>query len=276
MLTHSEMTNNSQEGALPMPTLEKTDGRLPRSALRYRPTAADTITVDEYVTGVNIPALQVHRASRLRQPQAVDDAAEQDDSDAAQTGRESATATRVRRAPAMPKTLPHTPRPQQTTRPRARLHPLFFLGVGMLATLALIAVLSIVTSWFTTTLNDLRYGRPRTFQIDAYVGHNEAAGMPSHFLAVNLHGRIEIIELPGGDASHARIYIGPQLYGADADLIPVTLSFIDVNGDHQPDMIINFQGTQVVFINDQGEFRPLRPEEREGVERFLQQLLPSR
>jgi hypothetical protein len=27
-------------------------------------------------------------------------------------------------------------------------------------------------------------------------------------------------------------------------------------------MIINFQGTQVVFINDQGEFRPLRPEER--------------
>ncbi len=127
MLTHSEMTNNSQEGALPMPTLEKTDGRLPRSALRYRPTAADTITVDEYVTGVNIPALQVHRASRLRQPQAVDDAAEQDALDAAQTGRGSATATRVRRAPAMPKTLPHTPRPQQTTRPRARLHPLFFL-----------------------------------------------------------------------------------------------------------------------------------------------------
>jgi hypothetical protein len=46
----------------------------------------------------------------------------------------------------MPTTLPHTPRPQQTTRPRSRLHPLFFLGLGMLATLALIAVLSIVTS----------------------------------------------------------------------------------------------------------------------------------
>ncbi len=146
----------------------------------------------------------------------------------------------------------------------------------MLATLALIAVLIIVTTWFATTLDDLRYGRPRTFQIDAYVGHNEAAGMPSHFLAVNLHGRIEIIELPGGDASHARIYIGPQLYGSDADLIPVTLSFIDVNGDHKPDMIINFQGTRVVFINDQGGFRPLQPQEREGVERFLQRLGPSR
>jgi len=259
-----------------MPTLEKTDGGLPRSALRYRPTTADTITVHEYVTGTQTPVLPVKRASRVRQPQADDDAVEQDTLDAAQTGRGSATATRGRRAPTMPTTLPNTPRPKQMTRPRGRLHPLFFLGLGMLATLALIAVLSIVTSWFTTTLNDLRYGRPRTFQIDAYVGHNESPGNPSHFLAINLHGRIEIIELPGGDASHARIYIGPQLYGSDADLIPVTLSFIDVNSDHKPDMIINFQGTHVVFINDQGGFRPLLPQERNPVEQFLQHLGPSR
>jgi len=259
-----------------MPTLEKTDGGLPRSALRYRPTTADTITVDEYTTAANKPVLPVKRASRARQPQANDDAVVRDALDEAQTGHGSATATRARRAPTMPATLPHTPRPKQTMRPRARLHPLFFLGVGMLATLALIAVLSIVISWFTTTLDDLRYGRPRTFQIDAYVGHNEAPSMPSHFLAVNLHGRIEIIELPGGDASHARIYIGPQLYGSDADLIPVTLSFIDVNDDHKPDMIIDFQGTRVVFINDQGGFRPLHPQEKAGVERFLQHLGPSR
>jgi hypothetical protein len=259
-----------------MPTLEKTDGGLPRSALRYRPTAADTITVDEYVTGANTPVLPVRRASRVRQPQAADDAVEQDALDAAQTGRGSDTATRVRRAPTMPTTLTHTPRPKQATRRGVRLHPFVFLGIGMLVTLALIAVLSIVTSWFTTTLNDLRYGRPRTFQVDAYVGHNEAPGMPSHFLAVNLHGRIEIIELPGGDASHARIYIGPQLYGSDADLIPVTLSFIDVNDDHKPDMIITFEGTHVVFINDQGGFRPLRPEERGPVGQFLQRLGSSK
>jgi hypothetical protein len=260
-----------------MPTLEKTDGGLPRSALRYRPTIASTITVDEYTTAANRPVFPVKRASRVRQPQAVDEVAEQDESGTTEEHNgNTTTARKVRRVPAMPKTLPHTPRPKQTTRPRAGLHPLFFLGVGMLVTLALIAVLSIVTNWFTTTLDDLRYGRPRTFQIDAYVGHNESPGMPSHFLAVNLHGRIEIIELPGGDASHARIYIGPQLYGADADLIPVTLSFIDVNGDHKPDMIIDFQGTQVVFINDQGRFRPLRPEERNPVERFLQRLGSSR
>jgi len=259
-----------------MPTLEQTDGGLPRSALRYRPTTADTITIDEYVTGAKTPVLQVRRASRFRQSEAIDKEAERDDSDTAEEHSDNITARKVRRVPTMPTTLPHTPLPKKTTRPRLRLHPLFFLGVGMLATLALIAVLSIVTTWFTTTLDDLRYGRPRTFQIDAYVGHNESPGIPSHFLAINLHGRIEVIELSGGDASHARIYIGPQLYGSDADLIPVTLSFIDVNSDHKPDMFINFQGTQVVFINDQGGFRPLRPQEREGVEHFLQRLGPSR
>ena len=70
--------------------------------------------------------------------------------------------------------------------------------------------------------------------------------------------------------SKARIYLGPQLYGTGADLIPVTLSFADVNGDQQPDMIIHFQSSRIVFINDQGGFRPLRPEERHSVEQFLQ------
>jgi len=264
-----------------MPTLEKTDGGLPRSALRYRPTTADTITVDEYTTAANRPVLPVRRASRIRQPQADDDAVEQDALDAAQTGRGSATATRVRRAPTMPTTIPQTPRPKQTTRPRMRLHPLFFLGTGMLATLALIAVLSMVTTWFATTLDDLHYGRPRTFQIDAYVGHNESPGNPSHFIVMNLHGRIEIIELPGGDASNARIYIGPQLYGNDADLIPVTLSFIDVNGAKKPDMMITFHYTGwlgfpesaqvLVYSNEHGGFRPATPDELHAVERYLQQ-----
>jgi hypothetical protein len=141
----------------------------------------------------------------------------------------------------------------------------------MLAMLALLAAFIVVTNWVATTLDDIHYGRPRTFQIDAFVGHNESPGMPSHFIALNLHGRIEITELPGGDTTHARVYLGPQLYGTGADLVPVTLSFIDVNGDHRPDMIIHFQGTQVVFINDQGSFRPLRPDERSPVEQFLQQ-----
>jgi hypothetical protein len=140
----------------------------------------------------------------------------------------------------------------------------------MIFMLALWTLLTMAVSWWNTTWDDIHYGRPRTFQTDAFVGHNESAGVPSHFIAINFNGRIEIIEFPGGDGSKARIYLGPQLYGAGDDLIPVTLGFADVNGDHRPDMIIHIQSSRIVFINDQGGFRPLRPEERLPVERFLQ------
>ena len=123
----------------------------------------------------------------------------------------------------------------------------------------------------TNMWDDLHYGRPRTFQTDYVVGHNDSQANPSHFIALNLSGRIELIEFPGGDGAHARIYLGPQLYGTGSDLVPVTLSFVDVNGNHLPDMIVHFQNTQIVFINDQGGFRPARPDEFHAVERYLQQ-----
>jgi len=254
-----------------MPIMETTEKITPRSALRHRQVAGDSGQNPD-ATGATTPL--VKRASRLRQPETSDEVMEWKRGDSNDMKGNDATSTSTRReTPFISSMLPKTPLPGKTATRKQRpthVHPSLYLGVGMLAMLALIAVLSVVTNWFSITLDDIHYGRPRTFQIDAYVGHNESPGMPSHFIVINLHGRIEIIELPGGDAAHARIYIGPQLYGNDADLIPVTLSFVDVNGDHKPDMIIHFQGTQVVFVNDQGGFRPLRPEERNPVEQFLQ------
>jgi hypothetical protein len=71
---------------------------------------------------------------------------------------------------------------------------------------------------------------------------------------MNLKGHIEIIELPGGDSAHARIFVGPQLYGPDADLIPVTLQFVAPRGSHTPDMHLLFKNTTLVFYNRQGTF----------------------
>jgi hypothetical protein len=138
--------------------------------------------------------------------------------------------------------------------------------------LILWTALSAVTGWFTTVLDDIHYGRPRTYQTDAWVGH-EQSGSPSHFIAINLNRHIEIIEFPGGDAAHARIYMGPQLFGENDDLVPVTLRFVDVNGDKKPDMIASFQGSRVIFINqDNGTFRMAQPSERRQIEQTLQQL----
>lgn len=153
-----------------------------------------------------------------------------------------------------------------------KAHPVLYLGLGMLTMLVLWAVATSLYGWGITTFDDLKYGRPRTFQTDAWVGHNEQTGSPSHFIAMNLQGHVEIIEIAGSDPSHTHIYNGPQLYGTDADLAPVTLNFMDVNNDHKPDMIVTFQGSRLVFINTGDTFRPMLPNERPQVEQALQHL----
>jgi hypothetical protein len=132
------------------------------------------------------------------------------------------------------------------------------IGLGMLLMLFIVVAGSLLLGWAQTAYDDLHYGRPRTFQIDAFVGH-ETGKVPSHFIALNLQGQIEIIEIPGGDATHARMYVGPRIYGPGADLVPVTLRFVDATHTHHPDMLMLFQNTQVVYRNVKGVFRPASP-----------------
>ena len=108
--------------------------------------------------------------------------------------------------------------------------------------------------------DDLHYGRPRTSQTDARVGHNDAH-TPSHFIALNLRGQVEVIEFPGGDATHAKVYLVTTLSGQKSDLDIATVSFQDVNGDGKPDMIISVNDIKYPFVNDNGAFRPPHADE---------------
>jgi hypothetical protein len=139
--------------------------------------------------------------------------------------------------------------------------PLIAVIVGMLVMAALVVALSAIGSWWQVHQDDVIYGRPRTFQIEAVVGHNDSPSNPSHFIFVNLNRHVVIIEMPGGDSAHARIYNGPTLFGDGQDLTPVTAEFRDVNGDGKPDMIVHIQDQRLVFINDGTQFRPLQPGE---------------
>jgi hypothetical protein len=262
-----------------MQVLEKSDNLTPRSALRHRPIEGDTTKAAPRAAETTTTTPVVQRASRPR-PQTTeshDEVVEWQRAASEDEVLEKRPATPTRRIHGTSGSSPKITEQKRTLAGRHRIrnllghgHPLLYLGLGMLGMLVLWMVLISVVGWFNTTLDDLRYGRPRTFQIDAVVGHNDSAASPSHFIAINLNGRIEIIELPGGDASHARIYIGPQLYGAGNNLVPVTLSFVDVNGNKKPDMIAQFQGSELVFINDNGGFRPASPAEQNQVQQFLQ------
>ncbi len=276
--------------------LEASDEKItPKSVLRHRPigNGNSTLSTNKHsisTTATTTPTVQ--RASRppltekqheqedIREWQRVDQSEttgkDTKDTQASQPTKKTAEVKRpapiARSTPITPRPVPVTPRPKVILRKYKgvqQAHPLLYLGIGMLAMLFLWTVLSGVFGWFATTLDDMRYGRPRTYQTDQWVGHNEQSGTPSHFIAINLNRRIEIIEFPGGDATHAKVYLGPQLYGANDDLTPVTLNFADVLNNHKLDMIVNFQGSHIVFINDQGSFRPLLPAEQHQAEQFL-------
>ena len=143
----------------------------------------------------------------------------------------------------------------------SRFHWTVYVGAAMLIMLVGWFAFSSLSSWWQVTSDDWHYGRPRTFQTDTVVGHNDSSTNPSHFIALNLQRHVEVIEMPGGDASKSKIYTGPVLIGQGQDLAVVTLTFKDVNGDAKPDMIVNIQDSRFVFINDGGGFRPARPGE---------------
>ena len=130
---------------------------------------------------------------------------------------------------------------------RTRFHWSVFVGLGLFAMILGWLSFSALSSWWSVTQDDWHYGRPRTYQTDAVVGHEDSPSHPSHFNALNLNGKISVIEIPGGDTAHSQIYNAPTLFGAGQDLVPVTLSFEDCNGDGKPDLNIHIQGSDKII-----------------------------
>jgi hypothetical protein len=142
-----------------------------------------------------------------------------------------------------------------------RVHWLLPLGIGMIAMLILWEVGSVALSWGMNEYNNLVYGTPRTYQIDAVVGHGDSAAHPSHFMAINLNHQAIVIEFPAGNPQNAKSYIVPYyILGSNSADVPVTVNFQDVTGDGKPDMIVHIhlqsQDQTFVFINTGKQFRP--------------------
>src|SRR4051812_11295394 len=139
----------------------------------------------------------------------------------------------VRRGPAMAVTQKNLRSAQgarrRTTALPQRLYALIYAVTLILAAIAIYIVVGLFVGKAHILLDDLRYGRPRTTQLDAFVGHEEAHGQPTHMLALNLNRQVSVIELPGGDATKMRTITGPYLFGADEDLTPLLLSLRDMD-----------------------------------------------
>jgi hypothetical protein len=237
-----------------MPILEAENRSMPRSALRYRPISADEVGPAPVMARRSRPDALATAAKVA--PDVWDDEEEQ----------RLLYPRRQRRVPA----------PRQSATPaahaRRRLPPLFWLGMGALLLLLLWWTISQVLVWSTNQLNTLHYGYPRTFQMDAVVGHNDNAQHPSHFVALNFHGTITIIEFPGGDPAKARTFVLSGVLGPESDLDPVTLKFVDIGHTGFPDMLIDVGNVESVLVNDQGTFRSPSPAEQQQILQQLRQM----
>ena len=156
-----------------------------------------------------------------------------------------------------------TPQPRAAiTVPPISFHSLAYIVTALLALLAIYAIMGNVMGWGRSRLDDFRYGATRTFQADEIVGHNDGAGTPTHFIAMNLNRQVVVLEIPGGDPSKIRTITGPYLFGAGEDKTPVLLRFDDLNRDGSKDLIVNVKNEEIVYLNKSGEFQTITPEER--------------
>ncbi len=134
------------------------------------------------------------------------------------------------------------------------------LLIGALAIVLYFGITSLL-AWAQVKMDDVQYGRPRTSQLDAFVGHGEANGSPTHFTALNLNRRVTIMEFPGGDVTKPQVIVGPTLFGRDEDLTVIKLRVEDINGDDKPDLTVQVKDERLVYINDGSAFRPITNDE---------------
>ena len=146
--------------------------------------------------------------------------------------------------------------------PSVSFHSLAYVVTSVLALLAIYAVMGNVVTWGQSKYDDLRYGTPRTTQMDVIVGHNDGGGTPTHLIALNLNRQVVIMELPGGDATKVRTLTGPYLFGANEDKTPVLMRLDDVDHDGSKDLIVSIKDEEIVYLNQGGEFKLITPEER--------------
>ncbi len=257
----------SNERPAARPTARKNSSPMSANTTRDQ-NIRDTQYDDEFLLGEDDPAsnpLRPHSSAiRLNPPQAPRRVSRDVHTDTQTTRRPSPNnippRSTQKQSPAQPTgNIParpirnvntaYTTSPAPAKHERRNVHWLLYVGMGMLIALILWLLGMNALNWGTNEYNNLVYGNPRTFQTDAVVGHNDSSANPSHFIAINLHGQIIVVEFPGGNPSKAIDYAGPDLIEPGEDLYPVTLTFSDVNHDGKPDMIIHVGDKIFVFYN---------------------------
>ncbi len=120
-------------------------------------------------------------------------------------------------------------------------------------------LLSWVANWWQEVQENMKYGNPRTFQADQYVNLGDSPAHPDHFIAINIHGEIEVIVMNPLDHTRNTMY---GLTNVGSESIPVTLSFRDTSGSGKIDVIVTIGDSTpytLVLVNNGKTLVPSQP-----------------
>lgn len=117
-----------------------------------------------------------------------------------------------------------------------------------------------ITDWWTGVHDNMVYGTPfRTFQADQYMNMGDTPAHPDHFIALNLHGVIEIVQINPLDRKKDAVYV---LANVGDDSTPASLSFRDTTGSGRTDVIVTIGDTTpytIILINNGTTLTPTQP-----------------
>lgn len=140
-------------------------------------------------------------------------------------------------------------------KPQRRFHWLFYVGLALLTMVLGWIALTLLGNWWQAKQLDWKYGNPRTFQVDQFVGHGDSTNKPNHFVAMNVGGTIEVVELNAMNPKADHIYVITTVSSSSE---PVALTFADINHDGKVDMVVTIgvgNSYAVVLLNDGTQFK---------------------
>ena len=219
---------------------------------------------------IRIGNRQTEEGTRYRQPPRAPRIADEDDDEnpyAYEIGKSHTSAIRYDR----PAVSPRRSATQQKNdtyktelmKPKRRFDRWTLITWLCIAIIVMVAgwfLFSKVSDWWTGVQDNIKYGTPfRTFQADQYVGMGDTPDHPDHFIALNLHGVIEIVQINPRDRKKDAVYV---LANVGNDNTPASLSFRDTTGSGHIDVIVTVGDTtpySIILINNGTTLTPTQP-----------------
>ena len=155
------------------------------------------------------------------------------------------------------------PRKTRIMKPHTRFDRWALITWLCLAVIVMVAgwfLFSKVANWWTGVEDNFKYGTPfRTFQADQYMAMGDTPDHPDHFIALNLHGVIEVVQIDPLDRKKDAVYV---LANIGDESTPVSLSFKDTTGSGHVDVIVTIGDTTpyaIILINNGTTLTPTQP-----------------